>query len=111
MILLVERFVFGKKVAEALCLKKRATKIFDDATFTIHKWHSNAPELEETDTNITEEQTFAKQQLGTADGGESSILGLRWDKRADQISVTIPSEAATTTKHYKNLHLRPYKGS
>ena len=95
----VDDLISGKTtVAEALCLKKRATEIFDDATFTLHKWHSNAPELEETDTNITEEQTFAKQQLGTVDGGESSILGLPWDKRADQISVIIPSKATTITK-------------
>ena len=95
----IDDLISGKTtVAEALCLKKKVTNIFDDATFTLHKWHLNAPELEETDTNITEEKTFAKQQLGTADGGESSILGLHWDKRADQISITIPSEAATTTK-------------
>ena len=58
----------------------------------------NAPELEETDTNITKELTFSKQQLGTADGGESSILGLPWNKRADIISVIIPSKASTITK-------------
>ena len=107
----MERFVFGKKVAEALCLKKRATKIFDDTNFTLHKWHSNAPELEETDTNITEEQTFASNNLELRTGENPVSLVYIGDKRADQISVTIPSEAATTTKHYKNLHLRPYKGS
>ena len=53
---------------ETLCLKEKATEIFNDATFTLQKSHSNAPELEETDTNITDEQTFAKQQLGIADG-------------------------------------------
>ena len=67
-------------VTEAQRLKKRATEIFDDATLHCTcRWYWNAPKLEETDTNMTEEQTSAKQQLGTTDGGESSISGLRWD--------------------------------
>ena len=44
------------------------------------------------------EQLFAKQQLGTPGGGDSSILGLAWNKRDDEISVMIPEESATPTK-------------
>ena len=40
------------------------TEIFHDATFTLYKWHSNAPDLVEEATNTTGEQKFAKQQLG-----------------------------------------------
>ena len=57
--------------------KEEAIKIFDDATFPLHKWHSNAPELKDAANNPTDEQTFAKQQLGNTNGGESSIFGLR----------------------------------
>ena len=33
-------------VPKAQGLKKNATEIFADAGFDLHKWHSNAPELE-----------------------------------------------------------------
>ena len=95
----VDDLISGKMtVAEAQTLKEGAIEIFDDATFTLHKWHSNTPKLEDAANNPTDEQTFAKQQLGNTNRGESSILGLCWDKRADQISVTIPSEETATTK-------------
>jgi hypothetical protein len=54
--------------------------------------------LEEPAIDSTSEETFAKQQLATPHRGESSILDLRWEKRSDQISITVPLEAATTTK-------------
>ena len=41
----------GKTVDEARKLKTNATDIFSDATFTLHKWHSNEPVLEDTPTN------------------------------------------------------------
>jgi hypothetical protein len=79
-------------------LKQEATEIFKDAGFTLHKWHSNAVELEEPSVNSTGEKSFAKQQLGTPDGGDSSILGLSWNKRDDEISVVVPEERTTDTK-------------
>jgi hypothetical protein len=95
----VHDLIGGKTTVPKLqTFKDRATEIFRDATFTLHKWHSNAPELKEPAIDSTSEETFAKQQLATAHRGESSILGLRWEKRSDQISITVPLEAATTTK-------------
>lgn len=36
-----------------------------DAVFELHEWHSDPPELEsEVTEQNTEDQTFAKQQLG-----------------------------------------------
>lgn len=71
----VDDLIGGKTaVAKLQTLKDRATEIFGNATFTLHKWHSNAPELEEPVMDSTTEETFAKQQLATA---HASILGLR----------------------------------
>lgn len=42
-------------------VKEGVTKIFKDAKFTSHKWHSNALELEESNVKAEEEETFAKQ--------------------------------------------------
>ena len=95
----VDDLISGKTtVKEALQLKQKATTIFNDATFTLHKWYSNAVELEEVTTNVTGDQTFAKQQLGIPSGGDCSLLGLSWTKGDDKINVVIPTEKATATE-------------
>lgn len=69
-----------------------------NAAFELHKWHSNIAELESTETDQTADQTFAKQQLGTLSKEESSLLGLKWDKLRDFLSITMPTEKADNTK-------------
>ena len=95
----VDDLISGKTTVEqAKQLKEKAEMIFSDATFALHKWHSNEPELEESLITPADEVTYAKQQLGTAHGGDCSLLGLPWNKSSDTISVTIPTEAAKPTK-------------
>ena len=89
-------------VPKAREMKNAATMIFADATFELHKWHSNVAELESTETDQTADQTFAKQQLGTSSKGESSLLGLKWDKLKDFLSVTLPTEKADNTKRARS---------
>ena len=97
--LYVDDLVSGKTTVEqAQAMKDDAIEIFNDATFTLHKWHSNRRELEETTSDNEEEKTFAKQQLGTPSEGEASILGLAWSKDKDELKVVVPSGEATTTK-------------
>ena len=69
-----------------------------DAAFELHKWLSNVAELESTETDQTADQTFAKQQLGTPSSGDSSLLGLKWDKLRDFFSVTVSTGKADNTK-------------
>ena len=87
-------------VHKAREVKDKATAIFQDVCFTLHKLHSNAPELEapQSSTEDTEEATYAKQQLGAPRGTMSSMLGLPWNKERDTLSVEVPSEQATLTK-------------
>ena len=115
--LYVDDLLSGKpKVASAMELKEGAIKIFEDAKFTWHKWHSNEPELEdnelkpeceksevkqERDMNQVEaepDQTFAKQQLTRFNQSQSSLLGLTWNKQEDEISVVIPKMETSVTK-------------
>ena len=70
--------------------KEGAIRIFEDAKFTLHKWHSNVAELEESERGVEDESTFAKQQLGQTKAKTGSFLGLSWDKQGDQISATMP---------------------
>ena len=78
--------------------RKMQSQIFADAAFELYKWHSNVAELESTEAEQAADQTFAKQQLGTSSSGESSLLGLKWDKLRDSLSVTVPTEKADNTK-------------
>ena len=95
----VDDFISGRTTAEeAKQLKRNATEIFNDATFTLHKWHSNEPELEDSPDKSADEVTYAKQQLGTTNGGECSLLGLPWHKSSDTISIVIPCEPTKPTK-------------
>ena len=115
--LYVDDLLSGKPtVASAMELKEGAIKIFEDAKFTLHKWHSNEPELEdnelkpeceksevkqERDMNQVEaepDQTFAKQQLTRFNQSQSSLLGLTWNKQEDEISVVIPKMETSVTK-------------
>ena len=80
-------------------LKDKASAIFKDACFHLHKWHSNVPELESAQSPKQEgEPTYAKQQLGVPQGEFSSVLGLPWNKEHDLLSITVPSEKAMLTK-------------
>ena len=82
---------------EAAELKQDAIEIFDDAKFRLHKWHSNAPELE-SDMNDGA-LTFAKQQLRVSPKENGSkLLGLKWNKVEDSLQVDFPSTPAVLTK-------------
>ena len=75
--------------------------IFSNAGFELHKWHSNAPELEENprDCINDSEDTYAKQQLSANVSGQGSKLpGPKWDKVADTLAIPFPQERAEPTK-------------
>jgi hypothetical protein len=84
-------------VNKASEFKAKALEIFEDACFRLHKRHSNARELE-SDQDPVAETTYAKQHLQKPDGGASSLLGLKWNKDSDTLSVTFPQEEAVATK-------------
>ena len=68
----------GQTVKQASERKEKANEIFNDATFNLHKWNSNAEELELKPNSTAEEneQSYAKQQLGVKPN-ESTMLGLK----------------------------------
>ena len=81
-------------VPEAKKMKEVAIRIFEDAKLTLHKWHSNVADLEESERGVEDEGTFAKQQLGQT----KAKTGLLLDKQEDQISVTMPQYDAVASK-------------
>ena len=87
----------GQDVSQAQQRKAVAIEIMNDAKFQLHKWNSNVPELEDERKQASDDQSFAKQQR-CVKPSESKLLGLRWDKTADTISVEFPSDTTATTK-------------
>lgn len=77
-------------------LKQLAIKLFGEANFILHKWHSNIPDLE-GDTVPEEDQSYAKSQLGVKQH-ETKILGLTWNKKSDTVSVSFPQFEVEPTK-------------
>ena len=88
----------GATTLKAREMKIAAMEIFADAAFELHKWHSNVSQLASIETGQSADRTFTKQQLGISSGGESSLLGLEWDKLRDVLNVTVPTLKANNTK-------------
>ena len=86
----------GTSVHEVRVKKEISVEIFKEASFALHKWQSNIKELEQDEqSNVNEDSTFAKQQLGNETG---NVLGMKWDKEADTIQMIIPPDKSTPTE-------------
>ena len=105
--LYVDDLMTGGENAEITAEKKAiTTEVFKDASFTIHKWHSNVPDLEAISSLPGEEElTYAKQQLGGAKPSEGKLLGVPWDREQDVISVILQITQTETTKRGVLSHL------
>lgn len=99
-VLYVDDLLTGGATVEEVQIKKQvATEIFNDATFTLHKWHSNAEELESDKDHpqSKDELSYAKQQLGTT-ASETKMLGVPWDKKNDTLKIAFPRDGTLYTK-------------
>ena len=88
----------GQTVQQVQMRKERAQEILHDATFELHKWNSNIPQLEEAAcSEALQEQSYGKQTL-MVKPSERKLLGMKWDKRSDTLAVTFPNEREPKTK-------------
>lgn len=89
----------GPTIEAAKEIKLKSTEIFAQASFELHKWHSNVPELEPvSDAPGEQTETFAKVQLGAPQLGNAAVLGLVWNKSQDTITVKFPMKRAESIK-------------
>ena len=94
----VDDLVTGRESLQELeKIKCDFIKLFEKGGFKLHKWHSNAPNLETNSLSSQKELNFAKEHLGTK-ANETKILGLNWDKQRDTFRVEIPTESQRLTK-------------
>ena len=82
----------GVTVKQAQHRKEHAIEIFDDAGFTLHKWHSNVPILEGETENKDTDLLFTKKQLQQSGESKTSLIGLGWDKGKDELKVKFLTE-------------------
>ena len=92
----------GQTIAQAADRKEKAVEVFKDAQFRLHKWNSNASELELDGETVVgnDEEMYAKQQLSD-DSTQTTMLGLKWNKSDDTITVafsTVHSKATVTKR-------------
>ena len=88
----------GTTVDDVQTKKATAIEVFQDASFTLHKWHSNAKELEaSSNPPADDELSYAKQQLGVSRPG-TKLLGLAWDKDKDTFKVGLHKDETISTK-------------
>ena len=88
----------GTTVDDVQTKKATAIEVFQDASFTLHKWHSNAKELEaSSNPPADDELSYAKQQLGVSRPG-TKLLGLAWDKDKDTFKVGFHKDETISTK-------------
>lgn len=86
---------------QAKTRKEISREILQDATFELHKWSSNVPQLEVDEVHqvseLSDEQSYAKTQL-MVKPKESKVLGLKWYKQSDMLKISFPSEEVPATK-------------
>ena len=87
----------GQNLQQTLERKKIAEEIMRDATFELHKWHLNEPQLEDDPPHSSdEEHSYAKQQL-QVQPNESKLLGVKWNTDEDTIAVQFPTTDLDTS--------------
>jgi hypothetical protein len=100
--LYVDDLMMGSaSVCETEEKKMIATEVFEDASFKIHKWHSNQSTLEAGEAESVHEdgeETYAKQQLGGTNNRKGKLLGLPWNREQDTLSVEMSVEECTTKR-------------
>ena len=103
--LYVDEIVTGEVTVEKVKkIKKISEKIFGEACIELHKWHSNAEELEETQEEHLSELSYAKQEFGTR-ANDCKILGIFWDKSKDTIGVDLNIPVKEQSKRGMLKHL------
>ena len=85
-------------------IKKTSGKIYREACIELHKWYSNAKELEETQDGHLSELSYAKQEFGTR-ANDCKILGIPWGKSKDTIGVYLDIPVEEQSKRGMLKHL------
>ena len=65
------------------CVSIYSREVFEDATFKLHKWHSNDPTVENDNQSSPANEDEGSEKCDT------KLLGLVWNKSEDTLSIVI----------------------
>ena len=89
----------GENVGEVTKKKAETTEIFQDATFNLHKWHSNVAELEDVPQNDQRnntgqpDTTSQRNSLGRTDRDQRYLVCLGISRKIRWVSLCLKNEA------------------
>ena len=86
----VDDLVSGSNTIEEVeVIKQKSIELFRKGGFNLHKWHSNIPSLQSSNTKSESELAYATEKFkNTTD--LTKILGVPWDKNRDNLSIVVP---------------------
>lgn len=70
-------------------MKQKHIELFQKGRFNLHKWHSNVPSLQSSNTKSKKKLAYAKENFGNTIV-LTKILVVVWDKNHDNVSVDKP---------------------
>ena len=98
--LYVDDFVTGEVNTEKVKkIRETSEKIFREADIELHKWHSNAKELVQTQEEHSSKLSHTKQKFETCPT-DCKILGITWDKSKDTFGVNFDIPVNNSQKMY-----------
>ena len=81
-------------IEEVEVIKQQSIELFRKGGFNLHKWHSNIPSLQTSNTKSESELTYAKEKFKNA-ADLTKILRVPWDKNRDNLSIAVPEKLIT----------------
>ena len=76
-------------IEEVEVIKQKSIELFPKDGFNLHKWHSNIPSSQSSNTKSENELTYAKEKFKNK-VDLTKILGVPWDKNLDNLPVAVP---------------------
>ena len=85
----VDDLVSGSNTKEeAEVIKQKFIEFFRKGGFNLHKWHSNIPSLQSSNTKSESELTYAKEKFKKSTN-LTKIVGVPWVKIGDNLSHVV----------------------
>ena len=86
----VDDLVSGSNtIVEVEVIRQKLIELFRNSEFNLHKWHSNIPSWQSSNTKSENELTYAREKFkNTAD--LTKIFGVPWNKNRESLSIVVP---------------------
>lgn len=87
-------------IEEVKVIKQKFIELFRNSEFNLHKWNSNIPSWQSSNTKSENELTYAREKFkNTAD--LAKMFRVPWNKNRESVSIVVPefNEELTTKRN------------